>query len=75
MDAKPHIWISEVESMYHKANPFACKQVNFSYHPPEFRLNKKNSMIFFYLLSPNTAWVYKQIAETAPASSADTDYH
>lgn len=75
MDAKPHTWISGVESLYHKTNPSACKQVNCSYHPPEFRLNKKNNMNFFNLLFPNTAWAHKQIAETAPASSADTDYH
>lgn len=75
MDAKPHTWVSELESTYHKAIPFACKQVNLDYCPPKFRLNKKNNMNFFYLLPPNTAWVYKQIAETAPASSAGTDYH
>lgn len=68
-----NLWISEVESMYYKANPSACKQVNCSYHPPEFRLKKNNGL--FYLFSPNIAWAPKQISETAPASSADTDYH
>lgn len=40
--------------MYHKANPFACKQVNFSYHPPKFRFNKKNNMNFFFIYSFQT---------------------
>lgn len=51
--------------MYHKAKPFACKQVNFCYCP-DFSLIR---FFFSTILSLNTVCPYKQIKERASTSS------